>query len=82
MWRQVGKDGDRGLSIGGLLTKYAPSGENDTQRYIDVVTRAAGLSANTKLSDLTETSLGDVIRAMQRHEGMTAGTVTFRPIKK
>jgi hypothetical protein len=81
MWKQLGLDAGRGLTIRELLRKYAPPGENDTQRYIDVVARATGLSADTKLGDLTETSMWDVIRAMQRHEGSTPGLVIYRPIR-
>ncbi|HET7632725.1 MAG TPA: RHS repeat-associated core domain-containing protein, partial [Gemmatimonadaceae bacterium] len=81
MWEQVDRDAARGLTLGEFINKYAPNSENNTRRYIDVVSRASGVAIGTKLSDLTEVSLSDVIRAMQVHEGWSAGRVYYRPIR-
>jgi len=81
MWEQLGRDAARGLTLGEWISKYAPPSENDTQRYLDVVARGSGIGANTSLAALTETSIQDVILAMQRHEGWSPGTVIYRPIQ-
>jgi hypothetical protein len=76
MWRQFGKDAARGLTLSEMITKYAPPFQNNTAAYIAVVSGASGVSPTTNISTLTETTEAAIIRAMQRHEGWSQGTVT------
>lgn len=81
MWRQFGKDANRGLTLEGMITKYAPPSENNTALYLATVSRASGVSGSTPLSQLTEGPVSSIIRSMQRHEGWIEGTVTIRRLQ-
>src|SRR6185312_6322175 len=37
-------------SISAIISKYAPSGENNTKAYIDAIAKKLGIGANTKLN--------------------------------
>ena len=40
-------------TIAGIIARWAPTSENDTQNYINFVAKKAGISANEKLNDDT-----------------------------
>lgn len=56
-------------SIKNTINKYAPSHQNDTQKYIDDVCRLTNLDEDTKLNALDETQLDQLIDAIERVEG-------------
>jgi RHS repeat-associated protein len=79
-WRQFRLDANRGLTLGEMITKYAPpKDKNNTQAYIAVVSKESGVDQGSRLSELTEQKISDIIRAMQRHEGSRTGTVATSP---
>lgn len=41
--RQLRLDAERGLTLRGLVEKYAPPGENDTEGYLQFLCRGLGL---------------------------------------
>jgi hypothetical protein len=71
----------RKLTIKQMIEKYAPKSENDTPRYIKIVSEAAGVSADTKLVDLTPDQQNKVMTAMKKHEGFKEGVVSVSPNK-
>ena len=64
--RQVRLDAAKGYTISGLIYKYAPPTENDTERSSAVVTGRTGASRETRVSDLTPAQLETMMRAMRR----------------
>lgn len=49
--RQLSLDAERGLTLAGLVEKYAPPTENDTERYLDFLCQGLGCTADTTVSD-------------------------------
>src|SRR5690606_30676597 len=47
--------------------------ENDTRAYISAVTRAMGVSPDTRMSDLTHAQRAAMVNAMAHHEGYRGG---------
>lgn len=62
-----------GKTINGAISKYAPSFENDTKGYISKVAKAAGVSPDTKMSDLTPAQRSAMMSEMARVEGFKEG---------
>lgn len=59
-----------------IIEKYAPSFENDVSAYVDMVSNASGIGANTPINGTPE-GLRDIIIAMAKHEnGVEAITPT------
>jgi hypothetical protein len=80
MWRLLQSARYQGLTLQELVNKYAPASDNNnTAAYMQAISGATGMAGNVRLSSLTETSMSDLIRAMQRHEGRIVGTVTIIP---
>jgi hypothetical protein len=48
--------------------RWAPSSENDTQKYTDVLTKAGG-GENKKMSEYTPEQRKSIMSAMEKHEG-------------
>ena len=57
------------------INMYAPSFENDTNSYINSVSKATGIPPNTPMSSLSKEQLVRVTKAMSVHEGMKRGKV-------
>lgn len=65
----------RDLTIEQAISRYAPPNENDTRGYINAVTRAAGVPAGTKMSDLTPQQQTAFLAAQSQMEGMRQGDI-------
>lgn len=65
----------RDLTIEQAISRYAPPNENDTQGYINAVTRAAGVPAGTKMSELTPQQQASFLAAQSQVEGMRQGDI-------
>ena len=75
--------GYKDKSITDAMNRYAPSSENDTNKYISIVSSAANADPSTKLSDLTEEQQQQVLNAMEKFEGFKVGKSTpFSPVVK
>ena len=55
-------------TISGIVSKYAPSSENDTKAYIDAVSRRTGYGANEKLDLDNADVLSRIMSAMTKQE--------------
>lgn len=55
------------------IEKWAPEGENDTEKYISTVAKRAGVSRDAILSTLTPRERSAVIAEMRRYEGFHPG---------
>ena len=55
-------------TIAGIICRFAPATENDTQSYIRQVCDAMGKSANEPLDTENEATLLPLIRAIIKHE--------------
>jgi hypothetical protein len=64
-----------GLSISDALNRYAPPNENDTAAYIDSVTRAIGVSPDTKLNLLNSSQRQAMLASISKVEGFRPGEV-------
>jgi len=69
----------RDLTIAEALAHYAPGFENDTQNYIDLVTKFTGKPASTKVGSLDEAGLTGLMDAIQRVEGWNPAAATGSP---
>lgn len=49
--RQLQLYADRGLTLRTMVDAYAPPGENDTSRYLEFLTTALGLPADSLVSE-------------------------------
>jgi hypothetical protein len=56
-------------TLGGIISTYSPSSENDTARLIKEATRRTGLDANQHLDLNNYTVLGKVVGAILKQEG-------------
>ena len=65
----------RDLTIEQAISRYAPPNENNTRGYIDAVTRAAGVPAGTKMSELTPQQQTAFLAAQSQMEGMRQGDI-------
>ncbi len=54
LYRQIGLDASRGLSLSQFIGKYAPPNENNTSNYLQFVTGTIGADASTPLASLAE----------------------------
>lgn len=59
------------LTIGQAISKYAPSFENNTKAYTNALTKAGGITADTKLSDISPEQMQSVLSAQHAVEGNT-----------
>lgn len=67
--KQLQRYGDRGLdTISKIINKYAPSSENNTQAYIDALSKRLGVSGDQKLDLNDSSTLTGLIKGIARHE--------------
>lgn len=67
--RQLQRYSSRGLdTLDEIITKYAPAGENDTQAYIDTLSKRLGVSPKEKLDLSNPGTLSELIKGISRHE--------------
>ena len=64
----------RNKTIAGVISRYAPSFENDTNAYTNAVASAVGVSSSTKVRDLSERQKSAMLDAMERVEGFREGS--------
>lgn len=62
------------LTIAGAVSRYAPPSENNTTAYYRRLSQLTGLSINKRMSDLTQSELTSVAKAIRAIEGWQAGT--------
>ena len=63
--RQVNLDAGRGDSIRKFISEYAPSSENNTERYINELTDILGVPDTTLLSDLDSTEVAKAVAKLE-----------------
>lgn len=63
------------LSVKDAISRYAPAFENNVSAYVNAVTGGAGVTADTKLSELTPQQRAAFLSAQQRHEGFRPGKI-------
>jgi hypothetical protein len=67
--KQLQRYGNRGLdSLDKIVGKYAPPNENDTQAYIDVLSKKLGVAPSEKLDLNNPVTLADLVKGISRHE--------------
>lgn len=67
--KQLNRYGERGLdTIKKIITTYAPSNENNTQAYIDALSKRLGVSSDQKLDLKDASTLSGLIKGIARHE--------------
>lgn len=60
-------------TVRGAISKYAPSSENDTEKYIKEALKDTGVDENAKLSSFTPEQRKKFLENMQQHEGYIPG---------
>ncbi|PJB72041.1 MAG: hypothetical protein CO093_03845 [Alphaproteobacteria bacterium CG_4_9_14_3_um_filter_47_13] len=65
----------KNLTIEQAIHRYAPSHENNTNRYVSIIANAAGVDKSTKMSDLKPGQMINVVKAMAKHEGWKEGSI-------
>jgi len=63
----------KNLTINDAVHKYAPSNENDTEKYIKSIESQTGFSRLTILNQLSKDNMLRLAKAMARHEGNIPG---------
>lgn len=67
--KQLQRYGARGLdSLDKIIAKYAPPGENDTQAYIDVLSKKLGVAPSEKLDLTNPDTLKTLVKGISKHE--------------
>lgn len=66
----------RRLTLGQAINRYAPPVENDTGAYVGAVEKQTGIPRATILSQLSETQITALAKAIEKHEGYNAGTIS------
>ncbi|MES2347111.1 MAG: LysM peptidoglycan-binding domain-containing protein [Pseudomonadota bacterium] len=62
-------------SIADMMERYAPRNENDTDGYTASISKAAGVSSDTVLNDMSDAQFARMVEAMGRKEGYIAGKI-------
>lgn len=62
-------------TVAGMITRYAPAKENDTEAYIDQVTSWANVSARDVVGQLSSEKFEALSAAMERKEGYVPGVI-------
>lgn len=65
----------RDKTISQAIARYAPSFENDTNKYVRIVSDAAGVLPSTRMRDLTPAQRRRFLEAQERFEGFRVGTI-------
>lgn len=69
MLRDLTNDIDKGKNtVRKLITEYAPPSENDTQKYIDVISKAVGLDPDQTIKIVDAKFYLVIARAIIKHE--------------
>lgn len=63
----------RNLDIARAISRYAPPNENDTNSYINTVSRAVGVPPSASLSSLNTSQRHAMLSSMERVEGFRVG---------
>lgn len=67
--KQLNRYGERGLdTIKKIINTYAPSSENNTQAYIDALSKRLGVSGDQKLDLKDAGTLSGLIKGIAKHE--------------
>lgn len=67
--KQLQRYGERGLdTVSKIINKYAPSSENNTQAYIDALSKRLGVSGDQRLDMSDSTTLTGLIKGIAQHE--------------
>ena len=70
-------------TIAGAMVSYAPPNENNTEKYIQYVTKKTGMSRDKKLGNMTPQEFDKFTGAIRRYENLTPGTeLKFRTLKR
>ncbi len=64
-------------TIRGMITAYAPPSENDTEGYINFVTKKAGVSSTDLVGALPDDKFRAVSAAMEQKEGWVPGVIRY-----
>ncbi|RQH01678.1 LysM peptidoglycan-binding domain-containing protein [Paraburkholderia dinghuensis] len=67
-------------TIRGMITEYAPPSENDTESYINFVTKKADASSSNVVGSLSDDKFKAVSAAMEQKEGWVPGVI--KPLGK
>jgi len=68
----------RKKSIKSAIHKYAPSFENNTRKYISVISKKLGVHYSKKISSLNKKQMNKMVMVMAKIEGMKKGRVYKR----
>jgi hypothetical protein len=60
-------------TVRGIIRRYAPASENDTQAYVTAVARRLGVAAESRLRVDEPETLTGLVKAILRHENGAAG---------
>jgi len=71
----------QGLTLAGLINKYAPSSENNTAEYIRKVASQLGVSPNTPASQISAVELAKKIVAYESGTGVTSHRFIKKTLK-
>lgn len=66
----------RNKTISGVIDRYAPPFENNTNAYANAVARAVGVPLDTPVSELSQEQRTRMLNAMERVEGFRVGRET------
>lgn len=66
-------------TIAESMEKYAPPKFNNTEKYIQYVTKKTGMSRDKKLANMTSQEFNGFTNAIRRYENLTPGTETTLP---
>lgn len=73
------RDYYQGKTIAKAMAKYAEPKHNDTERYIQYVTKKTGMPRDKKLANMTSQEFNGFTNAIRRYENLTSGTETTLP---
>ena len=60
-------------TISSAIKKYAPHKENNTKKYISVITKALKISSKKRIKNLSSSQLIKLVKVMSKQEGMKKG---------
>lgn len=71
LYSQIEKDAGRGQTVREFVTKYAPPGSNDTEKYVADAIAELGAKEDTKLSDIDQAKVAAFVA--RKESGSTLG---------
>ncbi|MBF4483244.1 hypothetical protein [Flavobacterium sp. CSZ] len=78
MLRDLTNDIDKGKNtVRKLITEYAPPSENNTQKYIDVISKAVGLAPDQTIKIVDAKFYLVIARAIIKHENGTDASLIY-----